>query len=316
MLIVRVASLDGSVIFFETAGRALVLSPDGAAFRGFLGREITLDAVFGIIDCPLFALGKGHRMNNAETLAGNRGALRSIVCYLCRRRERRMYIRSMARVSQVLGTLFVLLAGAAQAAPPEVTITFGPSSVTAAGITPGKSAAFFASGLIPDGPHQQIVRWRQIVSDDDHDGSVTLPVDGGAPRFTIWAVVDLTNGRYAVASPPEFHPRVTELPHGAFRRSAGANAVDQFGFDHAVLDLLYVHPGRGAWTWNAVDGRVLDRDASNGITLVAAGDGTPLGDTNGKASEFTAGGVLVAIDWFNLEVLALPLDGAVLGGAH
>lgn len=58
LLIVRVASLDGSVIFFETPGRALVLSSDGEAVRGFLGREITLDAVFGIIDCPLFRTGE------------------------------------------------------------------------------------------------------------------------------------------------------------------------------------------------------------------------------------------------------------------
>lgn len=227
-----------------------------------------------------------------------------------------MYIRSVLHVSLLLGSLLVLAAGVAQAASPEVTITFGPASVTAAGITPGKSAVFFASGLIADGPHQQIVRWKQIVSDDDHDGSVTLPVEGGAPKFTIWAVVDLANGRYVVASPPEFLAHIIEVSHGGFPRSAGSSVVDRFALDHPVLDVLYVHPGRGAWTWNAMDGGRLDRDGANGVTLIAVDDGRPLGDTQGKASELTAGGVLIAIDWYHLEVLAVQLDGAMLRGGN
>jgi hypothetical protein len=198
-----------------------------------------------------------------------------------------------------------------------VTLTFSANAVTAAGITPGKSAVFFASGLMPDGAQQGVVRWSQIVSDDDRDGRVTLTMTNRIPSVTIWAVVDLTNGQFGVGSPGGFAPRVTRLVPGAFRRSGGSAAVDLFGFDHPVLDLLYVFPGKGAWTWNAVDGRApFDRDGANGVTLVSVADAKPLGDANGKPSEFAAGGVLIAIDWYHMEVVTVRVDAAVLGGGH
>lgn len=206
--------------------------------------------------------------------------------------------------------------GAVAAAPQNApTLTFGTNAVTAAGITPGKSAVFFASGLMADGAQQRVVRWAQVISDDDRDGVVSLTLDGNVPTVTVWVVVDLTNGQFGVGSPAGFSPKVARLPSGAFRRSAGSSAVDLFGFDHPVLDLLYVHPGLGAWTWNAVDGRAFDRDNANGVTLISVADARPLGDTRGKPAELTPGGVLVAVDWYYMEVLAVRLDAAVLKGA-
>jgi hypothetical protein len=196
-----------------------------------------------------------------------------------------------------------------------VTLSFGTNSVTAAGITPGKSAVLFASGLAADDAQQRVVRWVRILSDDDRDGRVTLTLAERVPAATIWAAVDLANGQYAVASPNGSMPRVTKLPPGAFRRSNGSSAVDQFGFDHPVLELLYVHPGLGAWTWTALDGRMLDRDGPNGVTLISVADAKPVGDTAGKPAGFAPGGVLVAVDWYDMEALILRLDGGLLGGA-
>jgi hypothetical protein len=221
--------------------------------------------------------------------------------------------RNQMRIVPLFGILLLSLLAQGQAG---VTLSFGANTVTADGITHGKAAVFFATGLVPDDEQQRIVRWRKIVSDDDGDGRVSLALDGGVTRSTIWAVVDLTDGRFAIGSPPGFYPRFTRIPNAAFRHSGGSAAVDLFGFDHPVLDLLYVHPGLGAWTWNAVDGRSLDRDRPNGVTLIAAGDGTPLGDTRGKRDEFSPGGILVAIDWYHMEVLAIRLDAAILGGAR
>lgn len=199
---------------------------------------------------------------------------------------------------------------------PGITLTFGTNNVTATGITPGKSAVFFASGLASDGAQQRVVRWAQVVSDDDRDGRVTLTTADPIPDVTIWVVADLTNGQFGVGAPSRFVPRVTRLVPGAFRRSNGSAAVTLFGFDHPVLDLLYVHPGTGVWSWNAVDGGLLDRDAANGVTLISVADAKPLGGTGGKPSEFTPGGVLVAIDWYNMEVVSVHLDAAMLGGGH
>lgn len=220
-------------------------------------------------------------------------------------------MKTFASVLFCIAFAVCAVAAASQAGP---TLTFGAGSVTAVGITPGKSAVFFASGLMADGAQQRIVRWAQIVSDDDRDGRVTLTLPGKVPNVTAWVVVDLTNGQFVAGSPGGFSPRVTQLPSGAFRRSNGSSAVDLFGFDHPVLDLLYVHPGLGAWTWNAVDGRALDHDKANGVTLVSVADAKPLGDTRGKPTEFALGGVLIAVDWYHMEVVTVRLDAAVLKG--
>ena len=37
-----------------------------------------------------------------------------------------------------------------------------------------------------------------------------------------------------------------------------ASVADLFAFDHPALELLYVKPGEGAWTWSSMDGRGLE----------------------------------------------------------
>lgn len=90
----------------------------------------------------------------------------------------------------------------------------------------------------------------------------------------------------------------------------------RFGFDHPALDLLYVQPGKGAWAWYAMDGRKLDHDGANGVTLIDAADGIPVGDTAGNATELEVGGTLVAVDWYNMEYAVLRLDEATVGAAQ
>jgi hypothetical protein len=199
-----------------------------------------------------------------------------------------------------------------------VTISFGANSVTASGITPGKSAVFFASGLVPDDEQQRVIHYQQIVADDDRDGRVTVTLSEPVPAVTVWAVVDLTDARYAFGSPNGSYGRiVSPIPHGAFRRSAQSSAVDLFGLAHPVLDILYVHPGVGAWTWIAVDGRGLDPGPADGITRVAVGDARAVGDAHDKPpNEFVPGGLLVAIDWYHMSVVAARLDSALLGAGQ
>jgi hypothetical protein len=210
-------------------------------------------------------------------------------------------------------TLFPLLARGQSA----VTVTFGPNSVTAAGITPGKSVVFFASGLAPDDEQQRVIHYQQVVADDDRDGRVTATLDEPVSPVTMWVVVDLADGRYAVASPGPYGRVVNPIPSGAFRRGGSSSAVDLFGLAHPVLDVLYVHPGLGAWTWIAADGRGLDRGPADGVTLIAAGDAKAVGDPHGKApGEFAPGGILIAVDWYHMEVVAARLDAALLGGGR
>ncbi len=58
------------------------------------------------------------------------------------------------RVSSLLGILLLSILAQGQAG---ITLTFGAKSVTADGVTRGKSAVFFASGLAPDDEQQRVV---------------------------------------------------------------------------------------------------------------------------------------------------------------
>ncbi len=215
------------------------------------------------------------------------------------------------RVSSLLGILLLSLLAQGQAG---ITLTFGAKSVTADGVTRGKSAVFFASGLAPDDEQQRVVRYQRVVSDDDGDGRVTLTLDEPVSTVTIWAVVDMADGRFVIASPKRSYAKVVKpIPPGAFRRSEHSAVVDRLGLEHPVVDVLYVHPGLGAWTWIAADGRGLD--PADGVTLIGTGDAKSIGDPHGKSlGEFAPGGIVVAVDWYHMEVIAARLDGALLGG--
>jgi hypothetical protein len=210
----------------------------------------------------------------------------------------------------VLSAAFPLMAQPAN----DVAVSFNATSVTASGITPGKSALFFASGIRKNGYDQSRVRVVRTVTDDDRDGTVTFDLGASVPATTVWVVVDLNNGHFTLATPVEAVADEVPLPRNAFHKSG--NAVVQFGFDHPTLDLLYVHPGRGVWTWSALDGRLLDRDGPNGVTLIDVHDGTRADGGAGAASDFAAGGKLVAVDWYKMQYAVVHLDGSVLAGAQ
>jgi hypothetical protein len=196
----------------------------------------------------------------------------------------------------------------------DVAVSFGASTVTASGITPGKSALFFASGIRKNGYDQSRVRVVRMVTDDDRDGIVTFDLGTSVPATTVWVVVDLNNGHFTLATPVEAVADEVALPRNAFHKAG--NAVVQFGFDHPTLDLLYIHPGRGVWTWSALDGRLLDRDGPNGVTLIDVHDGKRADGGAGAASDFAAGGHLLAVDWYKMQYAVVHLDGSTLAGAQ
>jgi hypothetical protein len=223
------------------------------------------------------------------------------------------------KVARRVAPLLILLLGVAASqlsAQPanNVSVSFGATTVTASGITPGKSALFFASGIRKNGYDQSRVRITRTVGDDDRDGIVTFDLGATVPATTVWVVVDLNSGHFTLAMPVEAVAEEVALPRSAFHKTG--SAVVRFGFDHPTLDLLYVHPGRGVWTWSAVDGRLLDRDGPNGVTLIDVADGKRADGGSDAASDFAPGGTLVAVDWYKMQYAVVHLDGSTLGGAQ
>jgi hypothetical protein len=223
----------------------------------------------------------------------------------------------MLKPSHVAVTIFVLvtcMAGRA-AADQELTVTLGPHTITASGLAPGSTAVFFGIAQVPI-PHAymtSVQRWAVTVDDTGRNGSVTLDLRQDVPRASVWAVVDLRNGHYKIFSGPGVGLRETSLAN-PLRRNA-SQVVDRFAFDHRFLDLLYVHPGLGAWTWSAVGGTSTSEAGPNGSTVVSLSAAKPLVPGAQAPPSFLAGGILVAIDFTRLEIAVVQPDEKMIGGA-
>lgn len=55
LFIVRVPAPDGSLVFYETNGAALILSPSGQLFRASLGYEVSVERGMVTIDWRLMS---------------------------------------------------------------------------------------------------------------------------------------------------------------------------------------------------------------------------------------------------------------------
>jgi len=207
--------------------------------------------------------------------------------------------------------LFTTTAAGA-AAGPAVTITGG--TVTAAGVSAGGDVLFYGLGLDADGYVSGVRRWAETITDDDRDGTVSFRTTPAVPQRSLWVVVDLRNGQYSIAAPAGYPIRAAELGRSFFRRSAGG-VLDVFAYRKPYLDLLYVHPGGGAWVIKSADGRPDDLDALPGLTAIPLTSARRIGTAGERPREFVPGGILVAIDFYTMTIYAGRLEGATLNGA-
>jgi hypothetical protein len=155
----------------------------------------------------------------------------------------------------------------------------------------------------------RVSRLARVIVDDDRDGVVTLDLGRPIPAISTWAVVEPQNGRFGIATGGRFALTMVSIPPDALRNGAGG-VIDRIAFDHASLDLLYVHPGKGVWTWSAMDGDpATDADGQYGVTAVSLSKARPVGGGAQGITDLALGGTLVAIDPDRLEIAIAHIDG-------
>ncbi len=197
---------------------------------------------------------------------------------------------------------------------PVVTIT--PTRITVTGVTPNAQILFFGAGFEPKGYQAIVHHWSSIVTSTDPNGSVAYDLNPPVTWNALWIVADLSNGHYKVISTPGFPTVRAWLPRQYFKRGAGA-AVNHFAYDRPEIDLLYLHPGGGAWTLQATDGDSTDADGvANGTTEIDLAALRPLANGMDALSAFAPGGTLFIIDPSRLDLLEVKIDGPLLAGAR
>jgi hypothetical protein len=203
-------------------------------------------------------------------------------------------------------------------ADPGLTVTLGAHIVTASGLSRGGTAVFFAvlHEPIPGAYMNRVSRLARVIVDDDRDGVVTLDLGRPIPAISVWAVVEPQNGHYGITTGRRLDITMVPIAPDALRRGAGG-AIDRIAFGHPSLELLYVHPGQGAWTWSATDGDpATDADGHNGITVVSLNKAQPVDSGAQGITDLTLGGTLVAIDPNRMEIGIVHIDGKLIGGAR
>lgn len=176
--------------------------------------------------------------------------------------------------------------------------------IVASGVSPGTDVYLFGGLQVGRGFYSTLLTVDLTASDDDHDGIVTFAYPEGIPLRSVWVAVDQRNGDIGAGVPSGYTLRMTSVPPGAWKRKSGA-AIDALAIEHKALEYLVVHPGQGVWRWQADQGSKRDEDGldDNVVTISPArmrraGKGSPA-----APAAFAAGGVVVAIDPFSLEVL-------------
>jgi hypothetical protein len=165
-------------------------------------------------------------------------------------------MRQTATCRVLLGVA-VLWALPAGAAPFRVVLET--DAVVASGVTPkGQVVLLGVTREIGEDDYPTVRRHLQVLVDDDGNGAVRYPVEGGIPLRSVWAVVDLTSGDHDEAAPEAFGlRRVNWRGRGLQRRSDGKDAVED---RRTLLELLAARPGVGAWALRVGDGDPSDGD--------------------------------------------------------
>jgi hypothetical protein len=156
------------------------------------------------------------------------------------------FVRSAARIALTVAVLFSGVAVRAQS-PPPVSVTFPAAAVVAAGLTPGGDVAIVSHALVWQDRAYGMVRRRAFLRADS-SGSVRLNLFGeNAPDRSLWIVMDVVSGRYAIASPNQAGIHLITLPETAYQENAqGAVVAVKAPFEFG--EVAVVRPQAGAWT--------------------------------------------------------------------
>jgi hypothetical protein len=227
----------------------------------------------------------------------------------------------------VLSVAILTVASVAWAAPPELgaqaasggagapTISFISNGIRITGITPGGTVLIYAVAMVRVDFNDHLERYQRTLQDDDHDGIVIYDHGKAIPPDGVWIAVDITNGQFAVASPLT-GLKTAVAPAKPLHRNAG-NHVDTFSFAYPGAEMIYIHPGHGAWAVHGYDGGASDHDTRKGVMGLSVSDAQPIlqsGET--KATEFVPGGILIVFDLPFFRVTTMRLTGSDIGGAQ
>ena len=222
-------------------------------------------------------------------------------------------IRMEATLSKLAGIAFLTMAMALGAAADQKTqpdqpfaVKIDGAHVTVTGATAGGKVAFFGVGRFVKQYRVTVRRFDKVVADDDRDGSVVLDIGEKLPWKSIFAAVDFSTGRYALATPEGFP--LMPIPFKKEIMVANKGQLDHLLIEHRFCYMALVRPGGGFWGQILGDGNKYDEDgAGDGkVTADVARSVSIDGDVPAPA-KFEKGDILMLIDPTRMQSYAVEV---------
>lgn len=202
--------------------------------------------------------------------------------------------------------LLVVLAVPGAADPTTPTVRFEARSVAVTGLTPAASVAWTSVSREPQG-YSTLVASRSGVMTADALGEATIELESEVAPASVWVVVDLAAGGFAVAA-----PQGTSFREIAFDgRSVVANPegkLNRLVHTRPYVELFLARPSVGAWVMTAGEGAAGDDDGEqDGSLRTRLESMEPLAASPPPPDGLAAGDVLVMVDPRALEYYAVEL---------
>jgi hypothetical protein len=175
-------------------------------------------------------------------------------------------------------------------------------AVVISGVTAkGRVALLGVTREIGEDEYPTARRHLEVLADEDGDGVVRYPVEGGVPLRSLFAAVDLASGDFETVSPAALGlRRVNWRGRGPGQRSGGKDSVED---RRRLLELLVVRPNVGVWAARIKDGDESDADGAIDGRVEGLLEGlSPLGDGPEAPSVFQRDDVVLALDPTVLEI--------------
>jgi hypothetical protein len=210
------------------------------------------------------------------------------------------------------GTIALLCAQAFAAKPVEPPAAAAPilivqgDSLKASGLTPGRT--LFIMGLSRDVvAHEPRMGHAEVELPSKSDGTFELKLLSAAPVQSLWLLIDIPTGRYALTSPGGVLPAPMEFPRNALK-SNGSGEIHHIEANLVYVDVVWIRPGVGAWRKTVGDGGRFDADGKpDGKTQLSVDDMKPVGESLDHPKKIEKGDTIFIFNprtlaWFVTEV--------------
>jgi hypothetical protein len=191
----------------------------------------------------------------------------------------------------MFAALLIATAGLLQAAEPGPQVSFEQRSIVASNVTPNGRVAFFGMAHEPM-EYSVIYAHRVMTVEADAAGVSRVDLKDEVAARSVWAVVDITSGRYTVAS--TFPLNALPFAPGSLKKN-GQNELHEVELPFEMVDILVVRPGTGAWDYSSAEGGPSDEPGhAKGRTLSKVERFRPISDPSLKPiKHFKKGDVLI-----------------------